>query len=285
MSIEIDADDAEIRQIVPVLTSLREACDDLGVEFFVIGALARDLHLHHQNNIDVPRRTRDVDVAVAADGWESYAALRDRLITDQDFTDEDPKQKVHSPEGIELDLVPFGGIEDSSGQIHFPPDDRPEMTVLGFEEARRTTVSVTFDDGVSIEVVSLPALGLLKLIAWDESPHERAHDAQDLCFILRQYFDVGLNTIVERHADLFNEDDFNRPIVSAQAYGREIASLLQERDALREHVLRILERETADIHQSSLADAMNAVGCHPEYDLRFGSITALLTGIREELRE
>lgn len=170
MSIEIDADDAEIRQIVPVLTSLREACDDLGVEFFVIGALARDLHLQHQNNIDVPRRTRDVDVAVAADGWESYAALRDRLITDQDFTDEDPKQKVHSPEGIELDLVPFGGIEDSSGQIHFPPDDRPEMTVLGFEEARRTTVSVTFDDGVSVEVVSLPALGLLKLIAWDESP-------------------------------------------------------------------------------------------------------------------
>lgn len=45
MSIEIDADDAEIRQIIPVLTSLREGCDDLGVEFFVIGALARDLHL------------------------------------------------------------------------------------------------------------------------------------------------------------------------------------------------------------------------------------------------
>jgi predicted nucleotidyltransferase len=285
MAIEIDADNEEIQRIAPVLTSLRAACRDLGVAFFVIGALARDLHLQHLNDIDVPRRTRDVDVAVGVDGWDSYAALRDRLITGYDFTDEDPKQKVRSPDGVELDLVPFGGIEDSSGQIHFPPDDRPEMTVLGLEEARRTTVSVTFDDGGSVEVVSLPALGLLKLIAWDERPRERAHDAQDLCFILRQYFDVGLDAIVERHADLFDADEFNRPLVSARAYGREIASLLQEREALRKHVFRILERETADVHQSSLADAMNAAGCHPEYDLRFDSITALLTGIKEELGE
>jgi len=90
---------------------------------------------------------------------------------------------------------------------------------------------------------------------------------------------------VKRHADLFDADEFNRPLVSARAYGREIASLLQERDALRKHVLRILERETADVHQSSLADAMNAAGSHPEYDLRFDCITALLTGIREELGE
>jgi predicted nucleotidyltransferase len=285
MPIEIDPDNDEIQRIIPVLTSLREACDDLGVAFFVIGALARDLHLQHLNDIDVPRRTRDVDVAVAVDGWDSYAALRDRLITAYGFTDEDPKQKVRSPDGVELDLVPFGGIADSSGRIRFPPDDRPEMTILGLEEARRTTVSVTFDDEGSVEVVSLPALGLLKLIAWDERPRERAHDAQNLCFILRQYFEVGLDAIVERHADLFDADEFNRPLVSARAYGREIASLLQERDALRVHVLRILERETADVHQSSLADAMNSTGCHSEYDLRFGSVVALLTGIREERGE
>ena len=285
MAIEIDADNEEIQRIVPVLTSLREACDDLGVAFFVIGALARDLHLQHLNDIDVPRRTRDVDVAVAVDGWESYATLRDRLISVYNFTDEEPKQRVRSPEGVQLDLVPFGAIADSSGQIQFPPDDRPEMTVLGLEEARRTTVSVTFADEETANVVSLPALGLLKLIAWDERPRERVHDAQDLCFILRTYFDVELDTIVERHADLFDEDEFNRPLVSARAYGREVASLLRTGDALRKHVVRILERETADIHQSSLADAMNAAGCHPEYDLRFESIVALRSGIRDGLDE
>lgn len=280
MAIEIDANNEEIQRISPVLTSLRKACDDLGVEFFVIGALARDLHLQHLNDIDVLRRTRDVDVAVAVDGWASYATLLDRLITESDFTDEDPKQRIRSPEGVQLDLVPFGTIADSSGQIQFPPDDRPEMSVLGLEEARRTTISITFDGGVTVEVVSLPALGLLKVIAWDERPRERVHDAQDLCFILRKYFDVGLDTIVERHADLFDEDDFNRPIVSARAYGREVACLLQESDALREHVIRILERETADSDQSSLADAMKA-----EYDLRFDTITAFLTGVEEELGE
>ena len=285
MEIEIDADNHELQRIVPVLTSLRTACSDLGVEFFIIGALARDLHLQHLNDIDVPRRTRDVDVAVAVDGWDSYADLRDRLIMEYDFTDEDPKQKIRSPDGTELDLVPFGEIEDSNGQIRFPPDDRPVMTVLGLKEARRSTVSFTFGDEAIAHVVSLPALGLLKLIAWDERPRERAHDAQDLCFILRTYFDVEIDTIVERHADLFDEDDFSRPHVSARAYGRAVASLLRRNGALREHVIQILERETADAHQSSLADAMNAVGCHPEYDLRFESITALLAGIREELED
>ena len=285
MAFEIDADNDEIQRIVSVLTSLGEACNDLSVEFFVIGAFARDLHLQHHHDIDVPRRTRDVDVAVAVDGWESYADLCDRLITEYDFTDEDPKQRIRSPGGMKVDLVPFGAIADSSGQIQFPPDDRPEMTVLGLEEARRTAVSVAFDSGGSVDVVSLPGLGLLKLIAWDERPRERAHDAQDLCFILRTYFDVELDTIVERHGDLFDVDDFNRPLVSARAYGREVASLLRRSDALREHVVHILERETADIHQSRLADAMNAPGCHPEYDMRFDSITALFTGIREGLEE
>ena len=70
-----------------------------------------------------------------------------------------------------------------------------------------------------------------------------------------------------------------------RAYGREIAPLLQESDALRNHVISILERETADVHQSSLADAMKAAGCYPEYDLRFNSITALFKGIREGLKE
>jgi predicted nucleotidyltransferase len=111
-----------------------------------------------------------VDVAVAVDGWDSYADLRDRLIMEYDFTDEDPKQKIRSPDGIELDLVPFGGIEDSNGQIRFPPDDRPVMTVLGLKEARRTTVSFTCDDVAIAHVISLPALGLVKLIAWDERP-------------------------------------------------------------------------------------------------------------------
>lgn len=147
MAIEIDADNKEIQRVAPVLTSLQGACDDLGVAFFIIGAFARDLHLQHHHDIDVPRRTRDVDVAVAVDGWESYADLCDRLITEYDFTDEDPKQRIQSPGGMKVDLVPFGAIVDSSGQIQFPPDDRPAMTVLGLEEARRTTVSLTFDEG------------------------------------------------------------------------------------------------------------------------------------------
>lgn len=285
MAINLEVDDPELRRLIPVIRSLRAVCLDLEVDFYIIGAFARDLYFQHLHGVGVPRTTRDVDVAVAVDAWDSYEAVRNLLMTDYNFTDEEPKQRVRSPEGIQVDLVPFGGIADSSGQIRFPPDDRPKMTVLGLEEARRTTVSVTFDDGVPVEVVSLPALGLLKLVAWDERPRERSHDAQDLCFILRWYYSVRIDAIVDKHFDLFDVDDFSEALTSAQAYGRELSSLLMESDALRAYVINILDRETNDFHQSDLTDAMNAAGCYYEYDMRFESIEALLTGIREGLAE
>lgn len=285
MPIALDEDNAELQRIEPVLTNLREACDGLKVDFYIIGALARDIHLKYINDVGEPRRTRDVDVAVAVEGWDSYDTLRNTLINDYDYTDRDQKQRICSPKGIRLDLIPFGGVETPTGKVRFPPDDWPEMTVLGLDEARNTTVSLTLKNEASIEVVSLPALGLLKLIAWDERPQERPQDAQDLCFILRHYFEVERETIVQEHGDLFDEDKFDRRLASARAYGREIATLLKENETLQDYVLRILERETDDVHQSNLADAMNAAGCHPQYDLRFESITALLTGVREGLAE
>ncbi|WP_103027171.1 nucleotidyl transferase AbiEii/AbiGii toxin family protein [Salinibacter altiplanensis] len=283
MPIQIATDDAELQLVKPILVSLHKACRELGIDFYIIGALARNIHLRYEDDIDVPRQTRDVDVAAAVEGWGMYEALKDHLIEDYGFTDDDQKQRVCSPGGVDLDLVPFGGIEDSSGRIRFPPDERPEMTVLGLEEARRTTVSLELDNEVSVEVVSLPALGMLKLIAWDERPRERVRDAQDLCFIMRQYFDAYLDTILNEHADLFDEEDFSRPLTSARAYGREMASLLMKSEILRSHIIRMLERETEDVYQSNLADAMDASGCHRTSDLRFESLESLLTGIVEKV--
>lgn len=281
MTIEIHPENLQIPGFRTLLTSLSAACRELGTDFYVLGALARDLHLQQVHDVDVPRRTRDVDAAVAIDEWNSYDALRERLIEEHGFTDEPEKQKVRSPKGVELDLIPFGGVEDAHSQIHFPPDDRPELTALGLETARRHTVSMRVANGPAFQVVSLPALGLLKLIAWNERPQERAQDAQDLCFVMQQFYDIRLDAIVANHADLFDQADFRKPEMSARAYGREIASLLRASSRLRNHVLTILDRETDDFYQSRLAEAMNAPGCHPEYEQRFSCLEALLTGIGE----
>lgn len=281
MTIEIQPDDTQIRDLQPLLASLSDACRELGIDFYVLGALARDLHLQQVHDIDVPRRTRDVDVAVAVDGWDSYEDLREKLIEEHAFTDEQEKQKVRSPEGVELDLIPFGGVEDAHRRIQFPPDDWPELTALGLEKARQNTVSMQVKNGPEFQVVSLPALGLLKIITWNESPQERAQDAQDLCFVMQHYFDVRLDDVVANHADLFDQAGFRKPEMSARAYGREIASLLRASSRLRDYVLTILERETADFYQSSLADAMNAPRCHPKYEQRFSYLKALLDGVRE----
>lgn len=281
MTVEIQSEKLQIQGFQTLLASLSDACRELGTDFYVLGALARDLHLQQIHNIDVPRRTRDVDVAVAIDEWASYEDLREQLIEEHGFTDEQEKQKVRSPEGVELDLIPFGGVEDARHRIQFPPDDWPELTALGLEQARRDAVSMRVTNGPAFQVVSLPALGLLKLIAWNERPRERAQDAQDLCFVMQHYFDVRLDHVVANHADLFDQADFRKPEMSARAYGRELASLLRKSSRLRDHVLTILERETTDFYQSSLADAMNAPGCYPEYEQRFSCLEALLAGVRE----
>ena len=52
----------------------------LGLEYFVGGALARDLLLLHVFGRETGRATRDVDLGICVDDWDGFDALRARLI-------------------------------------------------------------------------------------------------------------------------------------------------------------------------------------------------------------
>ena len=95
------------------------------------------------------------------------------------------KQRLRSPEGTPLDLVPFAGVEEEGGKARFPPEGSPELTVLGFEAAWEAALPVRFgegpggeetigegsgDRGTVFRVASLEGLALLKLVSWNERP-------------------------------------------------------------------------------------------------------------------
>ena len=289
---EVDAGKLGIPDLLSVLEAVAEACgqgeaDFMEANFFLVGALARDVLLEHIYGTKVPLTTGDVDVAVAVEGWQAYEDLRRRLAEEHGFEKGPEKQRLRSPEGTPLDLVPFGGLEEEGGKARFPPEGSPELTVLGFEAAWKGVRPVRFGEGPDSEgpvlrVASLEGLALLKLVSWNERPRKRARDAQDLCLLLQHFYDARLELITERHADLFDSEDFSKPKVSARALGRELARVLQDL-ALEKLLVDTLRRETADIHPSRLARAMRAPGCHPQIEMRFACLGALHVGIEERL--
>lgn len=234
--LDVRTADVGIPGLRDLLEHVTSACDAVGADVFIVGALARDLLLKHTHGIEPPRITRDVDTAVAVSSWTDYTALRRMLIEENGFEDAGPNQRLVAPSGTALDLVPFGGVADAEGRAGFPPEGTPAMTVLGFPEAQDAAVPVRFDQTLTVNVASLEGLGLLKLIAWADRPHERTKDAQDLCFVMREYYDARRDLVFRRHSDLFDDEAFDLGVASARIYGREVALLVRGSPNLQDHV-------------------------------------------------
>ena len=114
----IEADDLRI------LGHVEHACSQIGVEWMLVGALARDIHLIEIAGIVPSRATNDVDIAVAVQSWETFAALKESLISSRTFVSSNNAQRllgVDDLKGRQLDIVPFGErILDASSLIRWP---------------------------------------------------------------------------------------------------------------------------------------------------------------------
>jgi predicted nucleotidyltransferase len=233
---------AILRQVDPVARAL-------GVEYFVTGATARDILLVGVFGLETGRGTRDVDLAIAVDGWPAFEAMRTRLVTTGAFAAD--QQIVHrlfhrrgERRGYPIDLIPFGAIENPGATIAWPPDRSVVMNVAGYREAFAAAAPVEVDPGFVVRVVSLPGLALLKLVAWADRGAADPRDAIDLAMLLRRYHAAG------------NED---------RLYGAEIAVLeaagydvdLAGPRLLGRDVARISQAETKRSLLTLLDDGLN----------------------------
>lgn len=92
-----------------VFTALEEAFANTGTDFYVIGALARDVWYARADKKF--RGTRDVDFAVLIGSHEEYGAVRDYLKEHSQFRDTRENSFVMlSPAGVQVDILPFGEI-------------------------------------------------------------------------------------------------------------------------------------------------------------------------------
>lgn len=219
------------------------------VEWLIVGALARDLHMSYAHGIRTDRVTTDTDLALAITDWAQFADVRGALLGSGNFlADRRVEHKLLHRNQRALDVVPFGDIEDRSGVIAWPPSGAMTMSVVGYREALAGSIALQLPRGRHTRIVSIAGLAILKFIAWS-ARHRTApgKDAYDLQLILTHYLDAGnLQRLYESHADLIDAD-FDYSLASARLAGRDASALLHRHGdpsrTVRRQLHGILETE------------------------------------------
>jgi len=124
-----------------LLALINQVTDEMGIEYLVVGATARDLVMHYGYGARIQRATEDLDLAIQIESWESFTEIKDRLIA-SGFQERKSPQRVVSPTGMPVDIVPFGGIAGNNSNIRWPPSGDVEMDVAGFDEAHKSAIQV-----------------------------------------------------------------------------------------------------------------------------------------------
>ncbi len=242
---------------VAIYEQIATVAESQKIQFFIIGATARDLILHHGYGIEARRATKDIDLAVYVASWDEFQALKNNLIETGQFAETKMTQRVQYEETIPVDIVPFGAITEVNGSISWPPDHDIRMSILGFEDAYNDAMPVRLraEPELDVLVASPASLAALKLMAWKERAPENTRDATDLIFIIQNYLDIGNHKrLQDEHSDLVGED-FDYVRAGARLLGRDIASVLSD-DAIAV-VLQIIREQTADGDRYPLVEDMS----------------------------
>lgn len=239
-------------ELKEVFDAVEDAFSSLGIDYYVIGALARDIWYSKENKLS--RATRDADFAILVGTEAQFEELKEYLKAKKGFQDAKGNMYVlFSPNGYQVDILPFGAIEIDE-KVRIAGTGLTSISVNGFSEVyNRGTAEVRLDTGHYFKVASLSSIVLLKLIAYDDRPEQRAKDGRDIGSIIEHYFDLEAEHIYENHSDLFTETgkDTELQEIAATVIGREIKATTGGNSVLLQRVKTILEREIRLAEKSS----------------------------------
>lgn len=229
-----------------VLKLMDRIARELGVDYFVTGAMARDILLHGVFGLDPGRGTLDVDLAVAVQDWPQFELIKTRLIATNAFTAEEntPHRLFHREDtrkkAYPLDLLPFGGVEQPPNKIVWPPELSIVMNVAGYREALAAAQDVEVATGFVVPVASLPGLAILKLLAWADRGIENPKDALDLVTLLRWYGAAGNeDRLFGEEMSLLENLGYNMDLAGPRLLGKD-AGRITTTDT-RKQVLALLD--------------------------------------------
>ena len=222
MNLKITSEKIANPLLVELLKKLTDSFNRMGREFYVIGATARDIIIRQLIGTTSGRRTKDLDIAIAIPDWSVFDEIKEVLIADGFKKSTDMHQRFYYGE-YELDIVPYGVAKDDDN-IYWPPEEEIAMSVKGFDEVLSESITVNIDGEFDIRIASLHGLFLLKFNAWLDRNIETSKDAEDMSFILSNYFMANLDRNV--YTEVYDWENFDEYIVGGYWLARDLLLLL-----------------------------------------------------------
>ncbi|HEY4629080.1 MAG TPA: hypothetical protein VIH02_07355 [Flavobacterium sp.] len=244
--------------ISEMLTALENGLNKYGIDFYLVGAVARDVWMTAINDIPASRVTGDIDFAVFINDKNTYADLREYLINIEGFIPYKGNGFVLKWKNIiQIDLMPFGEIEAKPSNITVEGTGLTSLNMPGFKEIYDSGLpEAELEEKHRFKFCTLPGIVLLKLIAFQERPEIRRDDIKDISKILKHFFDMYADEIYENHNDLFGDKDINLQWIAARVLGRDMGKIAQLNEDLFLRIKKILKKNTIDIHSSDIAKIM-----------------------------
>lgn len=244
--------------ISEMLTALENGLNKYGIDFYLVGAVARDVWMTAINDIPPSRVTGDIDFAVFINDKNTYADLREYLINIEGFIPYKGNGFVLKWKNIiQIDLMPFGEIEAKPSNVTVEGTGLTSLNMPGFKEIYDSGLpEAELEEKHRFKFCTLPGIVLLKLIAFQERPEIRRDDIKDISKILKHFFDMYADEIYENHNDLFGDKDVNLQRIAARVLGRDMGKIAQLNEDLFLRIKKILKKNTVDIHSSDIAKIM-----------------------------
>lgn len=191
MEYKITRDTLQNNLLYDTLEALGKVMESLQLDMYVVGALARDIAMEILEMPPSPRRTADLDVAIALKDWSQFELLKEHLLKNN-FTKGKPKQRfyykgVDGNNDYEIDIVPFGELE-ADEKVAWPPEGNPEMSVRCFKDVMSMADTVMIDDAITLKMATLSGQFLIKFDTWLDRHLLTDKDAADMLYIMDNFY-------------------------------------------------------------------------------------------------
>lgn len=139
----IDFSEKIDRFFIDFYTSIEAVSNELGINYMVVGATARDHILELIHGVRPARATKDIDLRINIKSWEEFRLIREALIETGRFAATSTLQRLMYDDNFPVDIVPFGSVIEQDRTIAWPPDHEVVMNVAGFQEAYDSSLLIT----------------------------------------------------------------------------------------------------------------------------------------------
>ncbi len=261
-----------------IFEALERGFTKFGINFYLVGATARDVWMRGVHKKSPKRATRDIDFAIMIKDSYLFDELKKYLIEEEGFVPYKENAFVLIWKDLtQIDLIPFGELENE-GVATVRGTGFTSMNVEGFQEVFEQASEEIQSEDLHFRVCTLPGIVILKLIAWDDRPEMRGDDINDIAEILKNYFHFNSDAIFEHHNDLFVDNNLDE--IASQYLGREMGKITSRNKKLTERVTSILDRGLSDSNPSNL-DELLARESDETIDYSRSLIAHILAGIKE----